>query len=628
MIIRELSKFLKTNYHLIVGGFLMSLIIYKQVSIRNYLKWEDEFETIIASRMIAGGESLYQDVFNQHGPATFIIGFTLEKLNLGTIENYRTTIMLLQIISILSITLSPLLVSRITRLFVLVGVSLYLLTITPQYFSHTYTYQNLAGIALLIIFSQLVVPTVIMANKPKQFIIISCLVLITYLPFLAITYLPLTLILIFLLWLQKLLKVNYLFYVFVFSIIPNLIFLFYFGSWRGFFVQHIYINSTIMPSYYPYQSIKDLPMNLFRSLEPNGYWILPLLLIVLILILKAKRISIIHLIILILGLVSLLIRGVDFQALPFYYLIPSLTLVVLYHLEKMKNSKMIFIILSFLSIIILLISLGDKKIQENQIPRVTEFSQLAEFFTKKYDRVFSYTFENSEYVISNRLPASSHFYYLPMQAEYEKKPILGVSNSICSDLVRVKPKLGYLEVYDFAPTSPWNTYAGCVNEIIDRDYYQLPFNTLFIRKDIVRRYDDDLFLKSYGKTSVSVKLKENVEQKMLLDKSYFVGNSKVNGIGILFATYGKELDSKTKIRLRSYTSKSNFDINLDSTKVIDNRYTFVDLNPDNYTNFSIVTNRDLDLSIWNSESDSIKRPCFILRFEDETFQLTPGCQPF
>ena len=383
-----------------------------------------------------------------------------------------------------------------------------------------------------------------------------------------------------------------------------------------------------MPNYYPYQSVKDLPMNLLRSLEPNGYWILPLLLIVLILILKAKRISIIHLIILILGLGSLLIRGVDFQALPFYYLIPSLTLVVLYHLEKMKNSNIIFIILSFLSIIILLISLGDKEIQQNQIPRVTEFSQLAEFFTKKSDRVFSYTFENSEYVISNRLPASAHFYYLPIQAEYEKKPILGVSNSICSDLARVKPKLGYLEVYDFAPTSPWNTYASCVNEIIDQDYYQLPFNTLFIRKDIVRRYDDDLFLKSYGKTSVSAKLKENVEQRMLLDKSYFAGNSKVNGIGILFATYGKEVDSKTKIRLRTYTSNSIFDINLDSTKVIDNRYTFVDLNPDNYRNFSIVTNRDLDLSIWNSESDSLTRPCLILRFEDETFQLTPGCQPF
>jgi hypothetical protein len=119
------------------------------------------------------------------------------------------------------------------RRFVLIGVSAYLLTITPQYFSHTYTYQNLAGMALLIIFSQLVVPTVIMGQKPNKFILIICLVLIAYLPFLAITYLPLSLTLVFLLWLQKLLNVNYLFYVFVFSILPKLIVLCIYGSWRG-----------------------------------------------------------------------------------------------------------------------------------------------------------------------------------------------------------------------------------------------------------------------------------------------------------------------------------------------------------------------------------------------------------
>ncbi len=370
------------------GALIIVLIIWKQVSIRNYLKWEDEFETIIASRMIASGGNLYQDVFNQHGPATFFIGFFLEKLSLSSIEYYRNIIILVQLISILSITLSPILISKLTRIFVLIGVSAYLLTITPQYFSHTYTYQNLAGMALLIIFSQLVVPTVVMGQKPNKFILIICLVLITYLPFLAITYLPLSLTLVFLLWLKKLLKVNYLFYVFVFSLLPNLIFLFRNASWRGFFVQHIYINSTIMPDYYPYQSIKDLPMNLLRSLDPNQFWILPLILVVLILVIRDKKISTIQLIILILGTASLLIRGVDFQALPFYYLIPSLALIVVYRLDKLKNSKIIFSSLSFLAIVILLISLGDKKIQESQIPKVTEFSQLADFFTKKMIEFF------------------------------------------------------------------------------------------------------------------------------------------------------------------------------------------------------------------------------------------------
>jgi hypothetical protein len=128
-----------------------------------------------------------------------------------------------------------------------------------------------------------------MGQKPSKIGLIICLVLITYLPFLAITFLPLSLILVFLLWLQKLLKVNYLFYVLVFSILPNLIFLSGNGSWRGFFVQHIYINSTISPNYYPYQRFKDLPMNLLRSFEPNQFWILPLLLVGIIAIVWFKK---------------------------------------------------------------------------------------------------------------------------------------------------------------------------------------------------------------------------------------------------------------------------------------------------------------------------------------------------
>jgi hypothetical protein len=215
-----------------------------------------------------------------------------------------------------------------------------------------------------------------------------------------------------------------------------------------------------------------------------------------------------------------------------------------------------------------------------------------------------------------------------MQAEYDKKPILGVTNSICSDLERVRPKIGYLEVYDIAPSTPWNEYADCVNEIINRDYFQLPFNTLFIRKDILRRYDEDLSAKLFGKISVSEKAQKDVELKILLDKDYFDKDSEITGIGILFATYGKELDKKANIKLRTYASNSNIELNLDSIEFIDNRYTFIDLKPDNYTNFSILADRDVDLSIWNSESGSQTQPCLILRFEDETFQLTPGCQPF
>ena len=56
------------------------LAIRYQVLLLNYKEWGDESETIVAAKMIASGLRLYSEIFNHHGPLTFLTGLLVEKI--------------------------------------------------------------------------------------------------------------------------------------------------------------------------------------------------------------------------------------------------------------------------------------------------------------------------------------------------------------------------------------------------------------------------------------------------------------------------------------------------------------------------------------------------------------------
>jgi hypothetical protein len=70
------------------------------------------------------------------------------------------------------------------------------------------------------------------------------------------------------------------------------------------------------------------------------------------------------------------------------------------------------------------------------------------------------------YLLTQRLPASGHYYYLPGQGEYDRNPILGRHIDLCRDLEETKPTVVLFEDYLFPDGSTFRDYASCTYRLI------------------------------------------------------------------------------------------------------------------------------------------------------------------
>jgi hypothetical protein len=100
------------------------------------------------------------------------------------------------------------------------------------------------------------------------------------------------------------------------------------------------------------------------------------------------------------------------------------------------------------------------------------------------DRIIAYTFANEQYLLSERLPASGNFFYLPMQESYLKNPLFGININACEQINAYKPKVMFIDKWKVWDTYSWESYASCIQNTLDSDYMQLDSNPYYIRKDL------------------------------------------------------------------------------------------------------------------------------------------------
>jgi hypothetical protein len=275
----------------------------------------------------------------------------------------------------------------------------------------------------------------------------------------------------------------------------------------------------------------------------------------------------------------------------------------------------------------LVLFMNQEQIDKNQVPQSSDFQQLSDFVTNKNDKIFSYTFKNSEYILADRLPASYDYFYLPAQAEYYKNPILGVGNDICEQLKLVAPKVGYFEKYDWSEELKWDVYATCVNELLASEYQNLTFNTLFIRKDLLVKESLPAIQNVESEFRPSRKLKQGNQLEINFPESLKKYPVEIERIGILFATYGKKIPGSFQLEVRDLESQViNYEI--DGQDISDNRYTFINLKNHKVDQLSLKSTQDIEISTWESGSEVQTNTCILLKFTDGKFYLTPGCLPF
>lgn len=467
------------------------LILRYQIQLLSYLDWGDETGTIVTSKMMASGQKLFSDIHELHGPLAYLPGVLTEQFGNFGVKGHRVLILILQWLALASLYFSPLIQDRITKLVYCLICATVMVIYLPDIFGHTYIFQVIAGLFFIIILAQYTFPAILIPGSLKKSQIIIGNVLIASLPFLAFTYIPITIALFVASFTNKnrLLTISSA----LIGLLGNVLLLGLFGSIIGFIALHFWINLAVSRKFIEGESLgfhyifiaalKSITSDLARF----GIFVLISTSIAK-LAQQEKQIPW-RSILLGIGIASLLVRSMGFQGLPLLYLSLSIPLVFFY--GKSNNSQeqlKVFVTLSPLLCVcaIKLILLIPANIADRQTPTTSEFAQLAQKITEKEDRVIAWPFKNEEYILADRLPASGNFWYLPWQGTFYENPLFGMKVDSCKEIESVKPKIIFIQKYPFGGVA-WDDYVQpCINDLLKTHYTQTKGKRYYIRNDVYR----------------------------------------------------------------------------------------------------------------------------------------------
>lgn len=463
--------------------FLMFIYIFQyQLKLSGYIEWQDESETIVVTKMMAQGARLYIDVYNNHGPLTFIVGLIISFIGDFSISVYRYPVLLLQLLALLSIFFSPIFNQKsLNKVAALVIPSLLWLYFFPYIYGHTYIYQAQSGLLVVIIFSQYLLPVYL--DKPLfKFQKIMGPFLIMTLPFFAVTNLPLAILMGISTFKKSDLRLNLLGY--LSSLFLILTFIFFFASFKGYYAYHFYMNSLVLNEGKGILGYIETIFNYYRYNFTNLMTLLIILSLNLKLFSHTNKQNVYRSFFILPMLISLVVRGgeaFNLFGLVYLYSITGLSIVLFVDNESSLFKEIFYLIL-------ILISLGlfsnNKSIEEDfwAIPLESQFSSIAKRVTSDDEVIQALSFRSFEYLLADRLPASVHFIYLPIQATYNQNPFSDVYSSLLDDLIENEPKLILMD--SWTPDIPWVEYATDVNGYILNNYTEIAETDIYYRNDL------------------------------------------------------------------------------------------------------------------------------------------------
>lgn len=573
-----ISERIKKNPWAFIHGFfyitIFILLIRYQFELINFLDFGDEAETLVASKMMASGKQLYTEIFNHHGPLTFFFSHFLEVIGDFGISEHRVTIIIFQLVALFCIWLSPITDNNNRSIITIICATVMILGLS-EIFGHMYLYQTIAGLLILCVLVQFILPDLFGKELSKIKYIIAG-ILLTSLPFLAITYLPFSIISIILLLKKNTFKTVLLGC--VIGIILNLLYLSVVGSITGFIAYHIYLNSTFLPNS---SSLLGYLGNIFNLLTTVPGFFITLLFILSFILIPTNSISaVIKNILVFAAMFSLLLRGGNgffFHHLPFLYgaiafIIPIVTYVLKFSSRNKVAKNWGMLILSIFVIINLSLFTETEKnrsITSSLRMNESEFSRLVKAITDEDDEILCLSFQNHQYLYADRLPISAHFFYLPFQAYYNANPILGIKTSLADDINRKKPKIIFADKWKVWDTDlyAWNMYAQDIDLILNEDYFQIPNKPYYIRNDLDLTY---LGVDLRNGIPNMKPIGEMIDNVMYSQNIALNSDIEISGMNIMFATFAR--NNNCEIIVKFVKNNEVFkDFKLNCEKFIDNR---------------------------------------------------------
>ena len=487
------TDFSQKSERVVNGVLIVLLAVFSVLAIRyqyfllRHIEWGDESETIVTVKMMAAGQKLYSEIFNHHGPLVFLPGVMLEYFGDFGVAAHRTPVVLLQLAALLTIYFSPLFVARNVKLAGILFAVTLMLFYFPELLAHMYTYQAVSGALVIIILFLYTFPAIVRPDAVTPRRALAGSILIAALPFLAVTFVPLATTL-FAISLQKR-HLKPAMVGAVLSVAGNIIFLVLCGSIPGYLAFHFYLNSAILPFYLGSPDFLQLALIAFTALTENiGLYICLVLTTIGTAVLASHENGFPwRSILLALAAGSLLIRGADFHGLPYYYMLIAFALLPAMRVRSLGPQVKVIGIFALVVCIAkasLLLPGERQYFSSRRIHKDTEFSRLVKRFTNKNDKIVVYSFQNFQYIAADRLPASGYFFYLPWQEKYNENPQYGVLIDACQQIADYRPKVMLIDKWKVWERYPWDSYAGCIQSLIDEHYTQVPGRPYYLRNDI------------------------------------------------------------------------------------------------------------------------------------------------
>lgn len=444
----------------------------------------DESETILVSKLIAQGQILYQDVYNNHGSFVFFPGTLLSLLGDYKIYIYRYIIIALQDLALLSLIFTPISKSYYKKLYASYIVAFIFVFYLPNIYGHTYIYQNIASYLIFILMFQFVLPRLFGNDIGLIRILIGYFILIS-LAFTAIIYIPFV-ILVFIITLRKNQFYFDLIGLFI-GLVFNIIYTSIIANWTGYYAYHVYLNSVVL---YNESSIMNYVNNILSALTLNfNYFLVLLIILVSIFAIKKYMYRKTDFVVLVFAIISFLVRGneVIFHMMPFIFLAIILFSTVLIMIDIEGKTELI-VDGSIMVVIVYILLQPFETYHNNFLSHEIEnrFVFISDRITEENDLVFISTFKSYLYLLSNRNPASFHFIYLPIQAEYNKNPYNGFYRDVVDDLKVTQPKMLYINRWTSIDQEEfqWNVYADDIMDYVQSNYNVIEGGMIWIRKDI------------------------------------------------------------------------------------------------------------------------------------------------
>ena len=517
-------NFSKIKLNAYIYGFSITgifLFIYRSIIFSNHFKFDDEIEKFVAGELIKNGKTLYLDIFAHHGVIPYLISHTY--ITIFNPEDYldiRRVMIMLALISAFAIYKSPIFKERIIKIF---ASGLYLSLLSAVWIKssmHLVLYQPIIGLLYVIILSQLFFPLFLKIYPSEKGVFWSGFVtsLICFSAYSAGPAIVFLLISSYIAsnFIKNKKRVAKYFLIFSggfsLSFLLIIIWFFFFGDLKGYFVYHFYFNQEIYSQFINFDIFNlSTLFNKFSFKNSNFYIINNFSLIFLSLsyliifklkkinYLKGKRIAYYISLFFFNGSVLMLNprHSIGFHDCSFIIALISIFSILFAFLFRNYNFKG-FNRLRNLYFITSLFLVGSYEISNLFQPHSP--SGVTNIYNKRYDTTLkkpskniskimdnlninsaiSLVFNPSLYLNYGLDPSSGHYYYLPWQAKYNKNPLWGYKIDICEDIKQNQPDLIYFDNWKVWNKYSIKDYEPCIIEEINSNYRNINKN-LFLK---------------------------------------------------------------------------------------------------------------------------------------------------